>query len=149
LKQIFQKNLKDSCTGWFYNQLATEVKKKIILICWRLDNMFFNYTFFIQSESVRCKSSIKIKLTLYDTFYMLILSWRFLWFRMVQDLGMLYSPCITSKRYYLKSYNNAVNTGSQSWWYWVDSVDIVFVGCCEWPPLVEWYNLHILRDFAF
>ena len=42
----------------------------------------------------------------------------------------------------------SVNIGSQSWWYWVDSVDIVFVGCCEWPPLVECYNLHILRDFA-
>ena len=32
----------------------------------------------------------------------------------------------------------SVNTGSQFWGYWVDSVDIVFVGCCEWPPLVEW-----------
>jgi hypothetical protein len=31
----------------------------------------------------------------------------------------------------------SVNTGSQSWGYWVDSVDIVFVGCCVWP-LVEW-----------
>ena len=30
----------------------------------------------------------------------------------------------------------SVNTGSQSWGYWVDSVDIVFVGCCVWPPLV-------------
>ena len=33
----------------------------------------------------------------------------------------------------------SVNTGSQSWGYWVDYVDIVFVGCCVWPPLVEWY----------
>jgi hypothetical protein len=30
----------------------------------------------------------------------------------------------------------SVNTGSQSCWYWVDSVDIVFVGCCEYEFLI-------------
>jgi hypothetical protein len=40
----------------------------------------------------------------------------------------------------------SVNTGSQSWWYWVDSVDIVFVGCCEWPMHLSFDCLLLLRE---